>query len=77
MPQILPLLLPKFKLEGKEGEISQEVTDPPVLVGVTVVMVRSLETSTVAGYVMEAAWSLMVMFIWVEVEPPELFAHIV
>ena len=54
VPQMLPLLLPKFKLKGKEGKISQEVTAPPVLVGVTVVIARSLETSTVEGYEMEA-----------------------
>ena len=43
----------------------------------TVVMVRSLEISTVAGYVMEAIWSLMVMFTSVEVQPPELLAQMV
>ena len=77
MPQMLPLLLPKLRPDGSEGTMTHEVTAPPVTVGETVVMVRSLETSTVEGYVTEAIWSLMVMFIWVEVEPPELLAQMV
>ena len=49
VPQMLPLVLPKLSPDGSEGTMTQEVTAPPVLVGVTVVMVRSLETSTVEG----------------------------
>ena len=40
MPQIVPLLLPKFKPEGKLGLISQDVGLPPVTVASLAVMER-------------------------------------
>ena len=46
---MLPLLLPKLRLDGKEGDISQEVIVPPELVGVTVVITRSFEISMIEG----------------------------
>ena len=49
VPQMLPLLLPKLRLDGKEGDISQEVIVPPELVGVTVVITRSFEISMIEG----------------------------
>ena len=46
---MLPLVLPKERLEGSEGSISHDVTAPPVFVGVTVVIARSFDTSTREG----------------------------
>ena len=49
IPQTLPLVLPKLRPDGSEGTMTHEVTAPPVTVGETVVMVRSLEMSMVDG----------------------------
>jgi hypothetical protein len=38
VPQIVPLLVSKFRPVGSEGEIDHEVTEPPVLIAVAVVI---------------------------------------
>ena len=44
---MLPLVVPNIRPVGKDGEISQEVTAPPEIVGVIVESrARSLEIST-------------------------------
>ena len=47
VPQMLPLLVPKERPVGKDGEISHEVTAPPEVAGVMVeASARVLEIST-------------------------------
>ena len=46
VPQMLPLVVPKDRPVGRDGEISHEVTAPPEMVGVMVVKRRLLEMST-------------------------------
>ena len=44
---MLPLVVPNIRPAGRDGEISQEVTAPPEIVGVMVESrARSLEIST-------------------------------
>ena len=38
VPQIVPLLVSKVRPAGSDGEIDHEVTEPPVLVTVAVVI---------------------------------------
>ena len=38
VPEIAPLLVENTRPEGNDGEIDQEVTVPPLTLGVTVVM---------------------------------------
>ena len=38
VPQIVPLLVSKVRPVGRDGEIDHEVTEPPVLVAVAVVI---------------------------------------
>ena len=38
VPQIVPLLVSKVRPVGSDGEIDHEVTEPPVLVAVAVVI---------------------------------------
>ena len=42
VPQILPLLVPKDRPEGKVALMAQVVTSPPTLIGLSVLMVESL-----------------------------------
>ena len=42
VPQILPLLVPKVRPEGKVALMAQVVTSPPTLIGLSVLMVESL-----------------------------------
>ena len=81
MPQIVPLLRPKFKPEGKVALIAQEVISPgPVRVALsgksmlTVLLVKFNELGT---YERTGTWSTMVMLISALLEPPELFAQMV
>ena len=46
VPQILPLVVPNDRPVGRLGDISQDVTAPPELVGVAVVISRLFEIST-------------------------------
>ena len=81
IPQIVPLLVPKFRPLGRLALIAQEVISPgPVNVGasgkslLTVLLVRFNEFGT---YERTGIWSTMVMLISALIEPPELFAQIV
>ena len=46
VPQMLPFVEPNDRPVGRLGDISQDVTAPPVLVGVAVVISRLFEIST-------------------------------
>ena len=81
IPQIVPLLVPKFKPAGKVALISQDVISPgPVNVGasgkslLTVLLVKFNEFGT---YERTGTWSTIVMLISALLEPPELFAQMV
>ena len=68
VPQMLPLVVPNDRPVGRLGDISQDVTAPPVLVGVAVVISRLFEISIVE-YAMLAIWSLIIIEIEVVAEP--------
>ena len=74
-----PFELLSDKPDGKEGETDQEVTGPPLAVGVTVVMAVPLVKVKVFGlYVRaEGATSLTTMVTSAVVLPPVLLAVIV
>ena len=75
---MLPLVVPNIRPVGKEGEISQEVTAPPEIVGVIVESsARSLEISTGVEQEIVATWSLIAILTVVDAEPPVLLAQTV
>ena len=81
VPQTVPLLVPKFRPAGRVSLIAHEVITPlPVSVAVSgksplAVLFVSVKFS--GEYESVGNWSLMVMLIVAELEPPELFAQIV
>ena len=81
MPQIVPLVVPKFRPDGKVALMAQEVISPgPVRVALsgksmlTVLLVKFNELGT---YERTGTWSTMVMLISALLEPPELLAQMV
>ena len=79
VPLIAPVEVSKDRPAGKDGEIDQETTAPPLEVGVTVVMADPLVKVKVFGlYVSaEGATSLTSMVTSAVVLPPVLLAVMV
>ena len=81
VPQIVPLLVPKFRPLGSAGEISHEVIAPgPVSVafsGKSLLWLLIVSVRFSGEYDSVGTWSLTVRLKYATTEPPELFAHTV
>lgn len=79
VPLMYPLPELKVNAEPGVGEISQEVMAPPLVVGVMLGEIATPLVSVISvdEYEILGITSLMVMFTWVDAEPPELFAQTV
>ena len=78
VPQIVPLLDPKFRPDGTDGEIDQVTTAPPLIVGVVEVIATSfVSVYDVGEYAIIGRASLTTIVISVVSVPPLLVAVIV
>ena len=76
VPEMEPVDVEKERPDGSEGEIDHEVTAPPLVVGVIVVMVASLVSVIELGvYVMDDGAMSLTWMVTVAVPlPPRLVA---
>ena len=76
VPEMEPVEVEKERPDGSEGEIDHAVTAPPLVVGVTVVMVVSLvRVSELGVYVMDDGATSLIWMVTVAVPlPPALVA---
>ena len=78
VPQIVPLLLPKFKPEGRLGLISQDVGLPPVVVASLAVMERPfVRVIFSVSYAKDVGVVSTLIEIDVDDDPAVLLPHIV
>lgn len=78
VPQIVPLLDPKFRPDGTDGEIDHVTTAPPLTVGVVEVIATSfVSVYDVGEYAIIGRASLTTIVISVVSVPPLLVAVIV
>ena len=78
VPQIVPLLVPKLRPDGRDGETEYETTVPPLDVTEVVVMaVPLVNVKEFVLYVIDGAISLTVIVTLAVSVPPVLVAVIV
>ena len=78
VPQIVPLLVPKLRPDGRDGETEYETTVPPLdVTEVVVIAVPLVRVNEVVLYAIDGAMSLTTIVTLAVSVPPVLVAVIV